>query len=101
MAQWRAKTGEHPLVLTQRTGRKSLVLGHNADYIVGMDIDKGRALIADLLARATVPGRVYRHVWSEGDTVVWDNRGVLHRATPYSWASRRELHRSQIFGDAY
>ena len=100
LAQWRGR-GRAPLVLEQKTGRRSLVLGHNADYVVGMDVAAGRAFIADLLGRATVPERVYRHVWSDGDTVVWDNRGILHRATPYAWASRRELHRSQIFGDAY
>ena len=46
-------------------------------------VDEGRALLADLLARATTPERVYRHQWSVGDMVIWDNRGVLHRACRY------------------
>ena len=84
LAQWRSRrTHEHPLVWTHQTGRKSLVLGASADYIAGMDVDEGRALLAELLDRATVPEKVYRHRWSVGDTVIWDNRGVLHRAAPY------------------
>ena len=45
-----------PLVWTHRSGRKSLVLGASADYVVGMDLDEGRALLADLLDRATRAG---------------------------------------------
>jgi alpha-ketoglutarate-dependent taurine dioxygenase len=100
LAQWRARrTHEHPLVWTHQTGRKSLVLGASADYIVGMDVDEGRALLAELLNRATVPERVYRHRWSVGDTVIWDNRGVLHRAAPYDPHSPREMLRTTILGD--
>ncbi len=99
-ARWRARpTSEHPLVWTHRSGRRSLVLGASADYVVGMDLEEGRALLAELLARATVPARVYRHTWSVGDTVIWDNRGVLHRVEPYDPRSRREMLRTTICGD--
>ena len=64
-----------------------------------MDLDEGRALLEELLARATTPERVYRHEWSVGDTVIWDNRGVLHRAAPYDPASGREMLRTTILGD--
>ena len=73
LAQWRSRrTHEHPLVWTHRSGRKSLVLGASADYIVGMDPDEGRAaLLAELLDRATdgrqgvqpqLVGRRHRHL---------------------------------------
>lgn len=100
LARWRARpTHEHPLVWTHRSGRKSLVLGASADYVVGMDLEEGRALLADLLSRATGPDKVYSHDWSVGDTVIWDNRGVLHRATPYDANSPREMLRTTILGD--
>ena len=99
LEQWARKWCEQPLVWTHRTGRKSLVIGHNADHIVGMDLDDGRALIAELNARATRPDRVYRHVWSEGDAVLWDNCGLMHRATPYDPTSRREMHRTTLAGE--
>lgn len=100
LARWRSRpTHEHPLVWTHRSGRKSLVLGASADYVVGMDLAEGRALLAELLERSTKPERVYSHNWSVGDTVIWDNRGVLHRAAPYDPDSRREMLRTTVLGD--
>jgi len=46
-----------------------------------------------------VPENVYSHTWSVGDTVIWDNRGVLHRAAPYDPTSSRELLRTTVLGD--
>ncbi|KLO45606.1 taurine catabolism dioxygenase TauD [Mycobacterium nebraskense] len=100
VARWRSRrTHEHPLVWTHRSGRKSLVLGASADYVVGMDVDEGRALLHDLLERATGADKVYSHNWSVGDTVIWDNRGVLHRAAPYDPTSQREMLRTTVLGD--
>jgi alpha-ketoglutarate-dependent taurine dioxygenase len=100
LARWRARpTHEHPLVWTHRSGRRSLVLGASADYIVGMDPDEGRALLAELLDRTTTADKVYSHTWSVGDTVIWDNRGVLHRAAPYDPDSPREMLRTTVLGD--
>jgi alpha-ketoglutarate-dependent taurine dioxygenase len=31
--------------------------------------------------------------------VIWDNRGVLHRALPYDPASPRDMHRCTLAGD--
>ncbi len=100
VARWRSRpTHEHPLVWTHRSGRQSLVLGASADYVVGMDLEEGRSLLADLLDRATEADKVYSHRWAVGDTVIWDNRGVLHRATPYDADSPREMLRTTILGD--
>jgi alpha-ketoglutarate-dependent taurine dioxygenase len=100
LARWRARpTHEHPLVWTHRSGRKSLVLGASADYVVGMDLEQGRALLSELLDRATTADKVYSHRWSVGDTVIWDNRGVLHRAAPYDPDSPREMLRTTVLGD--
>lgn len=90
---------EHPLIWRHRDGRRSLVLGATTAHVVGMEPEAGRTLLDDLLARSTAPGRVYRHEWAVGDLVIWDNRGVLHRALPYDRASAREMHRTTIKGD--
>lgn len=97
---WRKRPDkEHPLVWTHRSGRRSLVLGATTDHVVGMSGEDGRALLDDLLAQATVPERVYRHEWMVGDVVIWDNRGVLHRASPYDPNSPRDMHRTTFAGD--
>jgi alpha-ketoglutarate-dependent taurine dioxygenase len=64
-----------------------------------MELEQGRALLAELLDRATVRDRVYSHNWSIGDTVIWDNQGVLHRAAPYDPDSPREMLRTTVLGD--
>jgi alpha-ketoglutarate-dependent taurine dioxygenase len=100
VAAWaKSPTRVHPLVWEHRSGRRSLVIGSTAIGIAGMDDTEGRALLDDLLARATTPGHVYRHEWGPGDMVIWDNRGVLHRVQPYDASSQREMHRTTIEGD--
>jgi len=73
------------------TGRKSVLIGAHAKAIVGWPEEKGRALLDDLQARATRAENTYRHEWRNGDVVVWDNRAVVHRATPYDGARYRRL----------
>ena len=90
---------EHPLVWHHRSGRYSLVLGATAESVVGMDPDAGQTLLGELLERATPSESVYRHKWSVGDTVIWDNRGLLHRVEPYDLGSPREMVRTSLLGD--
>ena len=100
LAAWRSRPPkEHPLIWRHRSGRRSLVLGPTADHVVGMFPDEGRAFLDDLMERATTPNRVCRHEWQVGDMVIWDNRGVLHRALPYDEASPRDMHRTTLYGD--
>ena len=89
----------HPLVWTHRSGRKSLVLGSSTSHIEGMDFDKGRALLDELLAWSTQPQFVYRHDWTVGDLVIWDNTGCMHRVEPYPDDSGRMMHRTTLVGE--
>ena len=73
------------------TGRKSVLIGAHAKAVVGWPEDKSRALLDDLLARATRPDHTYRHEWRNGDVVIWDNRAIVHRATPYDGVKYRRL----------
>jgi hypothetical protein len=81
------------------SGRTSLVLGATSDHVIGMGAHEGRARLDELLARSTTRDRVHRHEWSVGDVVIWDNRGVLHRACPYDPISPRDVHRTTLAGD--
>jgi alpha-ketoglutarate-dependent taurine dioxygenase len=88
----------HPLVWTQRSGRKSLVLGTNADEIEGMSLPAGRSLLARLTEWCAQRELTYSHEWQEGDFVVWNNCGVMHRVVPYEADSGRLMHRTTIMG---
>jgi alpha-ketoglutarate-dependent taurine dioxygenase len=88
-----------PLVWTHRSGRKSLVLGSTASHVEGMDLREGWALLTRLREYATQPQFVYRHGWTVGDMLIWDNTGTMHRAMPYALDSGRLMHRTTIEGE--
>lgn len=90
---------ELPLVWTHRSGRKSLVIGATARHVVDMEFKKSAELLVQLRDWATKPQFVYRHKWSVGDLVIWDNTGTMHRATPYDPKSGRMLHRTKLEGE--
>jgi alpha-ketoglutarate-dependent taurine dioxygenase len=100
LAIWRSRPSkEQPLVWTHASGRRSLVLDATTSHVVGMTVDEGRTLLNGLVARSTTPERIYRHTWAVGDMVIWDNRGVLHRASPYDEDSPRDMHRTTLHGE--
>jgi len=90
---------ELPLVWTHRSGRKSLILGCTASHIIGMEYSESTKTLVRLRDWATQPQFVYRHRWSVGDLVMWDNTGTMHRARPYDPSSGRMLHRTKLAGE--
>jgi alpha-ketoglutarate-dependent taurine dioxygenase len=99
LEDWQSKgESEIPLVCKHRSGRKSLVLGNTAHYVKGMDPKDSAMLLHSLRAFATGEPYTIRHQWKLGDTVIWDNRTSLHRATPYDPASGRMMHRTILAG---
>ena len=81
-------------------GRKAYYVASHACEIVGMPSSEARALIRDLLDRATRPELVYTHRWQPGDLVMWDNRCTLHRGRPWDENKyRRVMHRTTVAGD--
>jgi alpha-ketoglutarate-dependent taurine dioxygenase len=88
-----------PLVWTHRSGRKSLLAGATADYVIGLPVEESRALLARLRDWATQPQYVYRHDWQLGDLLIWSNTGTLHRVLPYPEDSGRLMHRTILAGE--
>ena len=89
---------ELPLVCTHKSGRKSLVLGNTAHYVKGVDAKESYRILHGLRAHATSEPYMYTHKWSVGDTIIWDNRTSLHRATPYDPEAGRMMHRTILQG---
>ena len=86
----------HPLVRTHpETRRKALYLNPNRmESIVGLGRAESDALLDALIAHAIQPQYQYRHVWRQGDVVIWDNRCTMHKANAdYPPDARREMHR--------
>lgn len=100
IAFWqKSPTKACPIVWTHRSGRKSLLLGATADYVVGLPVEESRALLARLRDWATQPQYVYQHQWEPGDLLIWDNTGTMHRVLPYAADSGRLMHRTILAGE--
>jgi len=88
----------HPLArIHPETGRKALYLSEGMTRSVdGMDEQSGRAMVLELNDFATQEQFVYSHAWRPGDLVFWDNRCLLHRATPSDPKYRRVMQRTMV-----
>ncbi len=92
---------DHPVVRTHpETGRKCIFLGDHAETIIGLDYEQGRKLVEEINALAIRPELTYRHRWRKRDLVIWDNRCLMHRSTPYDTTrERRVMRRCTILGE--
>ena len=73
------------------TGDDALYIASHVFAVDGMDGDEAQSFVDGLIAEMTVPDAVYAHAWEPGDVVVWDERAVLHRGTPWPWDQARTL----------
>lgn len=92
---------DHPIVRTHpETGRKCIFLGDHAETVAGLDYREGRELVEKINALAIRPELSYRHRWRPGDLAIWDNRCLMHCATPYDTGrGRRVMRRCTILGE--
>ena len=80
-------------------GLKNYYIGSHARSIPGWSGIDSRRLLDDLLEHTTGQQDIYAHKWQAGDTVIWDNRCLLHRGAGYDadrW--RRRLRQTRVAG---
>jgi taurine dioxygenase len=84
---------QHPI-----TGRTALYLStpSRCTAISGMSDAQAKEMIAFLFTHSTRDDNLYRHAWSSGDVVIWDNRCVLHRADHARVNGDRVMHRGMV-----
>ncbi|NQV82157.1 MAG: TauD/TfdA family dioxygenase [Alphaproteobacteria bacterium] len=91
---------EHPLIRTHpKTGRKALYAGVFALKVLGVSAAESDEILAFLRAHWAHDAFIYRHRWQVGDLVVWDNRSILHHATPFDAHYIRHMHRTTVAGE--
>ena len=89
----------HPLVRRHpETDATCLFVSEHVMGIEGWSEKEARGLISRLLEVTTAPERVYRHRWSLGDVLIWDNRLMLHRAQGFDARHPRVMHHVRITG---
>ncbi|MEM9682713.1 MAG: TauD/TfdA family dioxygenase [Pseudomonadota bacterium] len=93
----------HPLVRTNPdSARKAIYLNPiRVECIDGLERAESDALLDGLMEHCLDPRFQYRHEWSPGDVVMWDNRSVLHQANDdYDWRhNKRRLLRIMLEGE--
>ncbi len=100
IAAWAARPpAVQPLVWQHASGRKSLMLGVAVSHVVGMHPADSYDLLARLRFHMNRCDYVYSHEWCDGDLLIWNNTGTMHRARPFDPACGRLLNRFTIDGD--
>ncbi|HSK57422.1 MAG TPA: TauD/TfdA family dioxygenase [Actinomycetospora sp.] len=92
-------SAEHPVFRRHPvSGRTSLYLSTPERCVAmsGMDRGASRTTIGYLYEHSTAEDNTFRHAWSPGDVVMWDNRCVLHRADHGDVAGDRVMHRGMV-----
>lgn len=85
-AQLRPSTWVNPV-----NGSEALYIASHVCAVEGLDPEQGTSLIQTALDWVTQPQFVYRHDWTPKDVLIWDQRAVLHRATPWNYKEPRHL----------
>ena len=90
----------HPLVRTHpESGKKILYLDYATEVeIVGLDPEEGAELIEQLRQHLHQPQFYYKHKWSVGDIVYWDNQSTLHYREAFDPNERRVMKRVSLAG---
>ena len=88
----------HPIARVHpETGRTALYVSPGYTIgIEGMPADEAAPLLTELFAHQVKPEFIYRHHWSQGMLILWDNRCLVHAATGGYQGHARLLHRITI-----
>jgi taurine dioxygenase len=91
----------HPLVRTHPvTGRKALYISPVYTVgIEGMTEKESQALLTFLFAHMIQPQYIYRHNWTQGALLMWDNRCTMHLAKGGYDGHLRVMHRTTVAGE--
>jgi taurine dioxygenase len=88
----------HPVVrIHPATGRKALFVNRlMTDHIIGLEAAESDALLNELFDHQEQERFIYRHVWTPGDLILWDNRCTLHARSDFDASERRLMRRTVI-----
>jgi taurine dioxygenase/putative 2-oxoglutarate oxygenase len=101
--EWTGKALEpatHPMVRTLADGQEALYMSsYEGGVILGIPQDESDRIVAELFDFATQPQFMYKHRWRLSDTLIWNNRGLIHQAQYYDRKYRRLLQRTETVGE--
>jgi len=88
----------HPFLIRHPSWQEEvLLLGRRPNAaVIGLEQSESDSLLEALWTHATRAEFTFRHVWHQGDVLIWDNLLTLHRREGFAPSVRRTLHRAQI-----
>ena len=92
----------HPIVRTHPdTEKKALYISPRFTIgIKDMDDREAQPLLDDLFAHIQNRDLIYRHRWTVGDLLMWDNRATIHLACGgVPEGQHRRMHRTTVLGE--
>jgi taurine dioxygenase len=91
----------HPAVRVHpESGRKALYVSERVRNFLGLSEAESKPILKFLCEHSVQPRFTYRHYWSVGDLVIWDNRCMVHLAVgDYDPAEIRCMIRTSSMGD--
>jgi taurine dioxygenase len=85
---------DHPVVAGHPlSGRPLLYVDSYTTHIVGLSPRESRAILNMLWDELNYPGYHYRHKWSVGDVVMWDEHATVHMGPHDFYPEHRRLTR--------
>lgn len=72
-------------------GIEALYVASHVFALDGVSTASPERYVDDLIEFCTRPEFVYSHEWRVGDVLIWDQRAVLHRGTPWPYDEPRTL----------
>jgi len=96
----RRMVSHHPLVTVHPDTGEKILFNSPAflKFVVGLSSGESEALLHKIWKHSVE--YTIRHVWDEGDLVVWDERSTTHRAPTdiYTSQAERQLYRTTLVG---
>lgn len=91
----------HPLVITHPvTRQKQLYLSRGfTTRLIGIGHEEGQELLAELCDFVERDEHVRRHGWEEGDILLWDNRVLIHHASPAGPGEASRSYRISLYDE--
>jgi len=88
--QWPAQ--HWPAVLVNPVNaQKSVYVASHVFEVEGMSRTDSEELVEELVEFCTQEKYCYKHSWSLGDVLIWDQRAIMHRGHPWPYEEPRAL----------
>ena len=89
---------EHPIVrANHETSKMSLYVNRlMTDLVVGLSTTESNEILSFLFDHCEQDQFIYKHQWTVGDLIIWDNRCSMHARTDFPGGERRLLYRTTV-----